>query len=104
MPEITIAKQISENLYNFLIKNNIDKVLESKIKELNDMQKVDIAAEYEKEEVSDDSGIGYLFFRCLCGQRENAGLTKHVFCSFTVSLKFYRCHFCGLIPSDGPCL
>lgn len=41
------AKQISENLYNFLIKNNIDKVLESKIKELNDMQKVDIAAEYE---------------------------------------------------------
>ena len=41
------AKQISENLYNFLINNNIDKVLESKIKELNDMQKVDIAAEYE---------------------------------------------------------
>ena len=41
------AKQISENLYNFLIKNNIDKVLESKIKELNDIQKVDIAAEYE---------------------------------------------------------
>ena len=41
------AKQISENLYNFLIKNNIDKVLESKIKDLNDMQKVDIAAEYE---------------------------------------------------------
>ena len=29
------AKQISENLYNFLIKNNIDKVLESKIKELD---------------------------------------------------------------------
>ena len=41
------AKQISKNLYNFLIKNNIDKVLENKIKELNDMQKVDIAAEYE---------------------------------------------------------
>ena len=41
------AKQISENLYNFLIKNNIDKVLENKIKDLNDMQKVDIAAEYE---------------------------------------------------------
>lgn len=41
------AKQISENLYNFLIKNNIDKVLESKIKDLNDIQKVDIAAEYE---------------------------------------------------------
>lgn len=41
------AKQISENLYNFLIKNNIDKVLENKIKDLNDIQKVDIAAEYE---------------------------------------------------------
>ena len=41
------AKQISENLYNFLINNNIDKVLENKIKDLNDMQKVDIAAEYE---------------------------------------------------------
>ena len=67
-------------------------------------EELDIKAEYEKEEVSDDSGIGYLFFRCLCGQRENAGLAKHVFCSFTVSLKFYRCHFCGLIPSDGPCL
>ena len=41
------AKQISENLYNFLMKNNIDKVLENKIKDLNDIQKVDIAAEYE---------------------------------------------------------
>ena len=41
------AKQISENLYNFLIKNNIDKVLENKIKDLKNMQKVDIAAEYE---------------------------------------------------------
>lgn len=41
------AKQISENLYNFLIKNNIDKVLENKIKDLNDIQKIDIAAEYE---------------------------------------------------------
>lgn len=41
------AKQISENLYNFLIENNIDKVLQEKIDKLNEIQKVNIAAEYE---------------------------------------------------------
>ncbi len=41
------AKQISENLYNFFIKNNIDKILEEKIAKLNEIQKVNIAAEYE---------------------------------------------------------
>lgn len=41
------AKQISENLYKFFIENNIDKILETKIQELNEMQKVNIAAEYE---------------------------------------------------------
>lgn len=41
------AKQISENLYNFFIKNNIDKKLEEKIVKLNEIQKVNIAAEYE---------------------------------------------------------
>lgn len=41
------AKQISENLYNFLIENHIDKVLEEKIALLNEKQKVNTAAEYE---------------------------------------------------------
>lgn len=41
------AKQISENLYNFFIENNIDKILESKVKKLNEMEKVNLAAEYE---------------------------------------------------------
>lgn len=41
------AKQISENLYNFFIENNIDKMLEEKIKILNEKQKVNTAAEYE---------------------------------------------------------
>lgn len=41
------AKQISENLYNFFIENNIDKKLANKIKALNNAQKVNIAAEYE---------------------------------------------------------
>ena len=30
-----------------------------------------------------------------------ARLAKHVSCSFTVSLKFYQCHFCDPVPSDG---
>ena len=41
------AKQISENLYNLLIENGIDKVLEEKVKQLNEIGKVNIAAEYE---------------------------------------------------------
>lgn len=41
------AKQISENLYNFFIENNIDKILESKVKKLNEMEKVNLAIEYE---------------------------------------------------------
>lgn len=41
------AKQISENLYKFFIENNIDKMLEKKIEQINEMQKVNIAAEYE---------------------------------------------------------
>ena len=41
------AKQISENLYNFFIENHIDKILEEKVKKLNENGKVNIAAEYE---------------------------------------------------------
>ena len=41
------AKQISENLYNFFIENGIDKILEEKVKKLNGIGKVNIAAEYE---------------------------------------------------------
>lgn len=41
------ARQISENLYNFLIENSIDKILGEKVKKLNELQQVDIAAEYE---------------------------------------------------------
>ena len=41
------AKQISENLYNFFIENQIDKILEQKINKLNELQKVNTAAEYE---------------------------------------------------------
>lgn len=41
------AKQVSENLYNFFIKNGVDKALESKILRLNELDKVNISAEYE---------------------------------------------------------
>lgn len=41
------AKQISENLYNFFIQNNIDKILENKIEKLNELGKVNLSAEYE---------------------------------------------------------
>ena len=41
------AKQISKNVYEFLIENNIDKILEEKINELNEMKEVNLAAEYE---------------------------------------------------------
>ncbi len=41
------AKQISENLYNFLIQNRINEILEKKIQNLNDLGKVNVASEYE---------------------------------------------------------
>ena len=41
------AKQISKELYQFLIANNIDKILEEKIEKLNDEGKVNLSAEYE---------------------------------------------------------
>ena len=41
------AKQISENLYKFFIENKIDEILKEKINKLNELQKVNISAEYE---------------------------------------------------------
>lgn len=41
------AKQISEELYKYFINNKIDKMLEEKIKKLNDEEKVNLSAEYE---------------------------------------------------------
>lgn len=41
------AKQISQNLYEFLITNKIDKKLEDKISKLNSLNKLDIATQYE---------------------------------------------------------
>ena len=44
---IKTAKQISKNLYDFLIENKIDKLLEEKIIKLKENNKVNLAAEYE---------------------------------------------------------
>ena len=41
------AKQISENLYKFLIENNVNNLLEEKINKLHELQEVNIASEYE---------------------------------------------------------
>lgn len=41
------AKQISEELYKFLLDNKINKKLEYKIKALNDIGEVNVASEYE---------------------------------------------------------
>ena len=44
---IKTAKQISENIYNFLIKNEIDKKLDEKILKLNELGELNLIAEYE---------------------------------------------------------
>lgn len=41
------AKQISENIYNYLLENKIDKIIEQKVKELNKIGELNIATEYE---------------------------------------------------------
>lgn len=41
------AKHISKNLYDFFIENEIDKILQTKIEELKNEGKVNLAAEYE---------------------------------------------------------
>ncbi len=41
------AKEITKNLYNFLVENEIDKKLEEKKQNLIDLSKIDIATEYE---------------------------------------------------------